>query len=115
MCSFTTKRPQSLLYTDGEGKKRRRADERDTNITGGSQWKLGEKMGGVAEGWGLEKREKKEDRDTDERKTSVLSSKLIKTCNCVTLCNMKDYISSVLTAQKTDKTARIQKIDDLRS
>lgn len=52
-------------------------------------------MGEVAEGWGLEKREKKEERDTDGRKTFVLSSKLIKTCNSITACgNMKNYISS---------------------
>lgn len=52
-------------------------------------------MGEVAEGWGLEKREKKEEGDRDERKTSVLSSKLIKTCNCKTAGrNMKDCISS---------------------
>lgn len=53
-------------------------------------------MGEVAVGWGLEKRGKKEERDTDERKTCVLSSKLIKkTCNCITAGgNMKNYISS---------------------
>lgn len=42
MCSFTTKRPKSLLYTDRGREKRRRGEERDTNITGCSgKWKRG--------------------------------------------------------------------------